>query len=132
LDFKIIELLSFRIRGSTLAVIAKRLGTSEEKLFPILDSMIENGKLVKKGKYYRLRKVSRVINAEMPIAPCHRILLKYSELRVSPEAVKKFKSIFERVGKSMASEAGKSAKKREGKTITVGDVEVAASKLGYM
>ena len=132
MEFEVFELLSFKIRGSTLPVLAKGLGISEEKLYPILESMVDEKKLVKSGKYYRLHEVARVIDAEMPIAPCHRILLKYSGIRVSPDAVNKLHSILENVGKSIATEAGNSAEKREGLTITLGDVEAAASKLGYV
>jgi len=130
LEFEVTELLRFKTRGSTLPVLAKRLGTSEEKLSQILESMVEEKKLVKKGRYYRLHEVTKVIHAEMPVAPCHRILMKFSGLRVSGDAVERLRYIIENVGKAIAAEAGKSAESRKGRTVSTGDIDAAALKLG--
>jgi histone H3/H4 len=105
------------------------LGTSEEKLYRILESMVEEKRLIMKGRFYRLPEVTRVIHAEIPVSPCHRILMKYSGLRVSWNAVERLHSILEKVSKSIAIEAGKSAESRKGRTVSIGDIDLAASKL---
>ena len=130
LELKVLDLLTFRVRGSTLPALSKRLGTSKEKLSRILESMVDEKKLVKKGRYYRLSNVIRAIPVEMPLTPCHRILMKFSGLRVSWDAVERLRSILENVGKSIATEAGKSAKSRKRRTVSIGDIDAAASKLG--
>jgi histone H3/H4 len=130
LEFRILELLEFKVRGSTLPTLAKRLGKSQEELSLILESMIDEKKLVKKGRHYRRPQVARVIHAEMPVAPCHRILIKFSGLMVSWGAVEGLRSILENISRSIATEAANSAKLRKGRTVSMGDVEVAVSKLG--
>jgi len=49
LELKILDLLKFRVRGSTLPTLAKRLGTRKPKLSLILEAMVDEGKLIKKG-----------------------------------------------------------------------------------
>ena len=131
LEFEVTELLRFKTRGSTLPVLAKKLGTSEEKLFQILESMVDEKKLVKKGRYYRLHEVTKVIHAEMPIAPYHRILMKFSGLRVSGDAVERLRYIIENVSKAIAAEAGKNAESRKERTVNAGDIDAATLKIGF-
>jgi histone H3/H4 len=130
LEYQILELLEFKVRGSTLTTLAKRLGTSEEKLSVILDSMVDEKKLVKKGRFYRLPKVARVVHGELPVVSCHRILMKFSGLRVSWDAVERLRFALEYLGKSIATEAGNNAKSRKSRTISKGDIDAVASKLG--
>ena len=48
LELKVLELLRFKVRGSAASTLAKRLRTSEEELSYILESMVEDGKLMRK------------------------------------------------------------------------------------
>ena len=130
LELKVLELLRFRVRGSFASTLAKRLRTSEEELSSILKSMVEDGKLMRKGRYYRLPTVVRETPVELPAAPCHRILMKFSGLRVSWDAVERFRTIIENVGESIAEEAGNNARSGKRLTVSAGDVDTAASKLG--
>ncbi len=130
LELKVLELLRFKVRGSFASTLAKRLRTSEEELSYILESMVGDGKLVRKGRYYRLPMVFREIRVELPAAPCHRILMKFSGLRVSWDAVERLRTIIENVGESIAKEAGNNARFGKRLTVSAGDVDAAASKLG--
>ena len=130
LELKVLELLRFKVRGSAASTLAKRLRTSEEKLSHILESMVEDGKLMRKGRYYRLPTVVRETPVELPAAPCHRILMKFSGLRVSWDAVERLRIIIKNVGESIATEAGNNARSGKRLTVSAGDVDTAASKLG--
>lgn len=132
LELKVLDLLEFKVRGSTLPAMVKMLGTSEEKLSRMLDLMVDEKRLVKKGRYYRLPQVTRFIRADMPLTPCHRILMKYSGLRVSWDAVERLRSILENICQSIATEAGESAKSRRRRTVSMGDIDFAASKFGVI
>jgi histone H3/H4 len=130
LELKVLELLRFKVRGSAASTLAKRLRTSEEELSYILESMVDNGKLMRKGRYYRLPTVVREITVELPAAPCHRILMKFSGLRVSWAAVERLRTVIKNVGESIAREAGNNARSGKRLTVSAGDVDAAASKLG--
>ena len=130
LELEVLELLRLKVRGSAASTLAKRLRTSEEKLSPILESMVEDGKLMRKGRCYRLPTVVRETLVELPVAPCHRILMKFSGLRVSWDAVERLRTIIENVGESIATEAGNNARSGKRLTVSAGDVGAAASKLG--
>jgi histone H3/H4 len=130
-EYQILELLEFKVRGATLPTLTKKLGTSEEKLSVILDSMVDEKKLVKKGRYYHLPQVAKVIHAELPLAVCHRILMKFSGLRISWDAVERLHFVLENNAKSIATEAGNNAKSRKSQTVSVGDIDAAASRLGF-
>jgi len=108
LEYRILEHLEFKVRGSTLPTLAKRLGTSEAKLSVVLDSMVDDKKLVMKGRYYRLPQVAKMIHAELPLATCHRILMKFSGLRISWDAAERLHFVLENIAKSIATEAAKS------------------------
>lgn len=129
LELKILDLLKFKVRGSSLTTIAKRLGTSQSKLSGILEFMVEEGKLIKRGRYYRLP-VVKELPVELPTTPCHRILIKYSGLKVSWGAVERLRYILESVGKLIAAESGNNARSGNRRTVGVVDVNAAASKLG--
>jgi len=129
LEYRILELLEFKVRGSNLPTLAKGLGTSEAKLSVILDSMVDDKKLVMKGRYYRLPQAAKVIHAELPLAACHRILMKFSGLRISWDAVERLHFVLENISKSIATEAGNNAKSRKSQTVSRGDIDAAASRL---
>jgi histone H3/H4 len=130
LELKVLELLRFKVHGSAASTLAKRLRTSEEELSYILESMVDNGKLMRKGRYYRLPTVVREITVELPAAPFHRILMKVSGLRVSWAAVERLRTVIKNVGESIAREAGNNARSGKRLTVSAGDVDAAASKLG--
>ena len=130
LELKILELLRFKVRGSFASTLAKRLRTSEEKLSYILESMVGDGKLMRKGRYYRLPAVVREIPVELPAAPCHRILMKFSGLRVNGDAVERLRTLIKNVSESIAIEAGNNARSGKRLTVSAADVDAAASKLG--
>ena len=129
LELKVLEVLRFKVRGSSASTLAKRLRTSEERLSYILESMVEDDKLVRKGRYYRLPTVVREIPVELPAAPCHRILMKFSGLRVSWDAVERLRTIIKNVSESIATEAGNSARSGKRLTVSAEDVDAAASKV---
>ena len=129
LEYQILDLLEYKVRGSARTTLAKRLGISEAKLSVILDSMVDEKKLVMKGRYYRLPQVAKVIHAELPLAACHRILMKFSGLRISWDAVERIHFILENTAKSIATEAGNNAKSRKSQTVSMRDIDVATSRL---
>jgi len=85
---------------------------------------------MRKGRYYRLPAVVREIPVELPAAPCHRILMKFSGLRVSGDAVERLRTLIKNVSESIAIEAGNNARSGKRLTVSAGDVDAAASKLG--
>jgi histone H3/H4 len=129
LGIKVQELLQSKVRGSKASTMANRLRTSQNRLQPILETMIEDGKLLKRGEFYRLPVVEKEISTEFPVAPCHRLLIKFCELKISGDATKQLCTILESVGKNIAIEAGKIAKTERRATVSAKDVAVAASKM---
>ena len=89
LGIKVQELLQGKVRGSKASTMANRLRTSKDELQPILETMVEDGKLLKKGEFYRLPIVEKEIPTEFPVAPCHRLLIN-EEVKRLPEAVNAF------------------------------------------
>ena len=129
LGIKVQELLQGKVRGSKASTMANRLRTSKDELQPILETMVEDGKLLKKGEFYRLPIVEKEIPTEFPVAPCHRLLIKFCGLKISEDATKQLRAILESVGKNIAIEAGKIAKTERRATVSARDVAVAASKM---
>ena len=63
--------------------------------------------------------------AELPLAPCERILKRPGDLRVSEDATKALRDIVEDYAREVAEKANKFARHAGRKTILADDVKLA-------